>query len=192
MSSPNIRTSAINCANAQTNNTDSSVLRQPRTVYVDKEQYSINITPLEDVSKPTWKKQCRFDQLETAVLSLRNTHQVANLMELFCQEVPIYVDSAVQDSTKQMDKVLASVYNVDNLNRSAFLTTTSKQAQLKSEALSGRPEGILIFRFSFDIDPVGIDYRIKQRPTFSRSVSVYRNTAIVRRRTESRKSSLQQ
>ena len=65
-----------------------------------------------------------------------------------------------------MDKVLASVYNVDNLNRSAFLTTTSKQARLKSEVLFNRPEGISFFRFSFNLDPMSVDYRINQRLTF--------------------------
>jgi len=55
---------------------------------------------LEDISKPTWKKQRGFDQLETAILSLRSTHQVADLMELVWQEISIDVDSAAKDATK--------------------------------------------------------------------------------------------
>jgi len=73
--------------------------------------------------------------LETAVLSLRSTHQVADLTELFFHEISIDVDLAAQDSTKQMKMVLASVYDINNLNTSAFLTASGKQAQLKSDNL---------------------------------------------------------
>ena len=74
-------------ASHHTNNRapDPSLLHQPRTVYVGKKQYPFNLTPLVEVSSPTWKKQCGFDQLESTVVSLRNTHQVADLMELVRQ-----------------------------------------------------------------------------------------------------------
>ena len=96
----NTRADVINRANVQTNNTYSAVLHQTRAVYVDKEQFRIKLTPLEDISNPTKKKQRGFDQLKTAVLSLRNTYQVADIMRLVRQEVSIYVDFAAQDSTK--------------------------------------------------------------------------------------------
>ena len=100
MSSPNSCITTINRANTQTSNADSALLHQPGTVYVGKEQYPLNLTPLEDVLNPTWKKQRGFDQLETAVLYLWNTHQVADLMELVRQEISIDVDSTVQDTTR--------------------------------------------------------------------------------------------
>ena len=126
---PNSRIAAVHRAN--TRSEGSSLLHQPQTVDVGKEQYPIKLLPLIDVSTLTWKKQRRFDQLELAVISLRNTHKVADLMELVRQEVPIDVDSAAQDSTKQMERVLASAYNVDNLNDSVFLTVQLMVVHLK-------------------------------------------------------------
>ena len=64
-----------------------------------------------------------FDQFETAAISLRGTHQVVDLMELVR---PLDVNSAVQDDTKLTRMVVASVYKVENLNTSAFLTDTGK------------------------------------------------------------------
>ena len=100
MSSPNDRIAAINCATALNLNSNQPLLHHSCTVYIGKEQYRINLTPLENVSKPTWKKQRSFDQLETAVLSLRNTYQVEDLMDLVRQEISIDVDPAAQDATK--------------------------------------------------------------------------------------------
>ena len=96
MASPNTRIAVSHRANARIG--DTSSLHQPRTVYVGKEQYPINLTPLVDVSSAMWKKQRGFDQLETAVIALRNTHQVADLMELVCQELSIDVSLAVHDA----------------------------------------------------------------------------------------------
>ena len=136
MTSPNSRIATTNRVNSRSEG--GSLVHQPLTVYVGKEQYPINLSPLLDVSTSTWKKQRGYDQLEAAVISLRNTHQVADLMELVRQEVPIDMDSAAQESTKQMQKVLASVYKVENLNGSAFLTSQSKLIHLKSENLGDR------------------------------------------------------
>ena len=124
MSSPNSRIAAVHRANPRSE--CSSLLYQPRTVYVGKEQYPINLSPLLDISTSTWKKQRGFNQLESAVISLRNTHQIADLMELVSQEVPIDVDLAAQDLTKQTERVLASAYNIDNINGPALLTAQSK------------------------------------------------------------------
>ena len=118
------------------------------------------------MSTSTWNKQRGFNQLESAVISLRNTHQIADLMELVSQEVPIDVDLAAQDSTKQTERVLASAYNVDNINGPTFLTAQSKVVHLRSETLSDRPEGILYFRFLISLKPASVDHKIRQKPTF--------------------------
>ena len=135
-------------------------------MYVGKEQYPINLTPLVDVSAATWKKQRGFDQLESAVLSLRNTHEVADLMELVRQEVVIDVDSAAQDAASQMQRVMASINDVQNLNAAAFIGATGEQMTLSSRKRSDRPEGLSFFRFSFSLDPSSIDARIRQKPVF--------------------------
>ena len=70
------------------------------------------------------EKQRGFDQLEAAIMSLRGTHQVADLMELICQEVPLNVDLASQDATKLMGKVVA--YQVAILTASAFVMNDGK------------------------------------------------------------------
>ena len=100
MYSPNSRGAVIVRANARVPNENSSSLHQPRTVYVGKEQYPINLTLLEDVSTHTWKNSREFYQLETAVFFLKSTHQVADIMELVAQEIPIDDYSAAQDATK--------------------------------------------------------------------------------------------
>ena len=93
-------------------------------------------------STPAWKKQRGFDQLETAVFSLKRTHQIADLIELVSTEIPIDVHSATQDSMTQMQRVLVIVYDINNFNASALLTATDKQVQLKSEKVGDRPERI--------------------------------------------------
>ena len=87
-------------------------------------------------------------------------------MELIQQEIPLGVDSAAQDATKLMSTVVASVYRFENLNALAFLTCTGKQAQLTSDKLADRPENLILFRFSYNLDPSMIDPRITQKPTF--------------------------
>ena len=73
-------------------------------MYVSKDQYSISLVPLEDISTLAWEKQCGFDQLETAVFSLTRTYKIADLIELVSTEIPIDVHSAIQDSMKQMQR----------------------------------------------------------------------------------------
>lgn len=157
ISSPHSRAATANQTNLRNLNNDLLLLHQRCTVYVGKKQYSINLTPLEDVSVATWKKQREFDQLETAVISLRNTHQVADLMELVCQEIPLDVDSAAQDATNFMATVLTNACIVENLNASVFLTCTGNEAQLTSKKLADRPENIAFFCFTYNLDPSTID-----------------------------------
>ena len=80
-------------------------------------------------------------------------------------EIYIDVNSASQDSMKQIQRALVSVYDINNLNASTFLTTTGKQVKLKLEKVSDRSEGISFFRFSYNLDPSSIDPRIVQKPT---------------------------
>ena len=100
------------------------------------------------------------------MLSLKSTHQATDLMKLIAQEIPIDVHSTAQDATKQMQKVLRSVYDIDNLNTSAFLTVSGKQAQLKLDKIAERSEGLSFFRISYSLDPSTIDPMILQKPTF--------------------------
>jgi len=86
MSSPNSCAASASRVSSRDQNRSSSLLHQPRTIYIGKEQYPINLTLLEHVSVATWKKQRGFDQLEMAVLSLRSTHHVADLMEVIRQQ----------------------------------------------------------------------------------------------------------
>jgi len=65
-----------------------------------------------------------------------------------------------------MQNVLDSVYNIEKLNASVFLTSTGKQAHLASEKLKDRPDNVTFFRLSYDSDPSSVDKRIKQKPTF--------------------------
>lgn len=98
VSNSNIRVAASHHTN--TSAPDPSLLHQPRTVYVGKEQYPISLTPLFDISSPIWKKQRGFDQLDSTLVSLWNTHQVADLMELVRQEVIIDMDSVAKDASR--------------------------------------------------------------------------------------------
>ena len=134
--------------------------------------------PLKDVSTPAWRKQRGFDQLEIAVSSLKRTHQIANLIELVSTEISIDVHSAAQDATKQIQRTLASVYDINNLNVSVFLTATVKQVQLKSEKFADRPDGLSFFRFSYNLDSTSISPRIMQKPTFFYSAFAYNITGI--------------
>ena len=95
-------------------------------MYVDKEQYPTSLVHLEDIPTPAWKKQRGFDQLETAVCSLKRTYQIADLIELVSTEIPIDMHSAAQDSMKERQRVLVSSYDINNLNASTFLTATGK------------------------------------------------------------------
>jgi len=65
-----------------------------------------------------------------------------------------------------MQNVLDSVYNIENLNASAFLTSTGKQAHLNLKKLKDRPDNVPFFRFSYILDPSSAEKRIKQKPTF--------------------------
>ena len=120
----------------------------------------ISIVPLEDISTPAWTKEHGFDQLKIAVSYFKSTHQLENLIEFVSTEIPIDVHFAAQDAMKKMQRVLASAYDINNLNISTFLTTTGKRVQLKSEKLADRPEEFSIFRFSYNLDPTSIDPRI--------------------------------
>ena len=166
ITSSNIRAARIARSNARFQDDNPSKRHRPRTVYVSKEQYSISLVPLEDISTPAWKKQRGFDQLETSVNSLTRTHQIADLIELVSTKNPIDVHSAAQDSMKQIHRILVSAYDISNLNVSAFLTATGKKIQLKSEKVSNRPEGVSVFKFSYNLDPSSIDPQIVQTPRF--------------------------
>ena len=126
----------------------------------------ISIVPLEDISTPAWTKEHGFDQLKIVVSYFKSTHQLEKLIEFVSTEIPIDVHFAAQDAMKNMQRVLASAYDIDNLNVSTFLTTTGKQVQLKSEKFADRPEEFSFFRFSYNLDPTSIDPRTMQKPTF--------------------------
>ena len=87
-------------------------------------------------------------------------------MELVRQELSIDVSLAAQDAANLMQRVMSSVTNIGNLNGSAFLDASGRRMTLPSELRSARPEGLSFFRFSFSLDPVNIDTRITQKPTF--------------------------
>ena len=102
-------------------------------MYVGKDQYPTSLVHLEDISElQLGKKQRGFDELETVVCFLTRTHQISDLIELVYIEIPIDTHSAAQDSMKQMQRVLVSAYDINNLNASAFLTAAGNQVQLKS------------------------------------------------------------
>ena len=166
MSSPHNCTANTARTNTQNSNGIVSSLHLPCTVYIGKEQYHINSTPPKDVSVATWKQQRGYYQLETAILLLRSTHQVVDLMELVCQDIPLDVDSVAQDATKLMGTVVSSVYKVNNLDTLAFLTDMGKQANLTSEKISNRPENVSFFRLSYNLDPSSSNPRLTQKPTF--------------------------
>jgi len=65
-----------------------------------------------------------------------------------------------------MKRELTSVAGVCNLNAVAFLNFANKQLYLSSKKLSDRPEGMLFFRFSFNLDTSSIDDMIIQEPIF--------------------------
>ena len=133
MSSSNIRAARITRTNARVPSDNPSMLHRPRTVYVGKDQYPTSLVHLEDISElQLGKKQRGLDELEIVVCFLTRTHQISDLIELVYTEIPIDTHSAAQDSMKQMQRVLVSTYDINNLNASAFLTAAGNQVQLKS------------------------------------------------------------
>lgn len=169
MSSPTIKAllARLSSATSTTNSTSSTISSSSggfKTVYVGKDQHPVTISELEPVKSPAWKKAAGFNQLTHAVSSLLDTHDVADLISLISQELPISTNVAFQEAQAEANKIMVSVLDVDNLTASAFVNSSGKVVKLKSDALDKRPEGITYFRFGCDINPAARDKRIKQAP----------------------------
>ena len=69
--------------------------------------------------------------------------------------------SALQDSEKQMMKVINSAFGVDKPSASEFINASGRLIKLTSESLKERPSGITFSRFDCRIDPTQEDARIQ-------------------------------
>ena len=75
------------------------------------------------------------------------------LITLVDNEVPIDMYSVLQDSEKQILKVMDSAFGVDNILASSFLNASGKVVKIPLGSLQVRSEGITFFLFGFKIDP---------------------------------------
>ena len=76
----------------------------PKTVYVGKNQYTISIVQLYEVSEIAWGKKAGFNLLTSLISSLSGGHNISDFITLVENEVTIDIYSALQDAeTKRLD-----------------------------------------------------------------------------------------
>ena len=96
--------------------------------------------------------------------SLLDTHDVADLISLVSQELPVSTNVAFQEAQTEANKIMVSVFDIDNLTASAFINSHGGVVKLNSDTLKDRPEGIKYFCFGCQIYPAVEDKRVTQAP----------------------------
>jgi len=167
MSSPTIKALLARISTAANSvSSPSSLDNGYKTVYVGKDQHPVSISALDEVSAPAWKKAAGFDELSRVVFSLADTHEVADLVALISQELPIATNVAFQEAHTESVAIMKSAFDIRNLSAAAFINNAGFVIKLQSEDLDVRPEGIGYFRFHCDLDPAANDKRVLQ-PAFN-------------------------
>jgi hypothetical protein len=167
MSSPTIKALLARISTAANSVPSTSSLGNGyKTVYVGKDQHPVSISALDEVSAPAWKKAAGFDELTRVVFSLADTHEVADLVALISQELPIATNVAFQEAHTESVAIMKSAFDIRNLSAAAFINNAGFVIKLQSEDLDDRPEGIGYFRFHCDLDPAVNDKRVMQ-PAFN-------------------------
>ena len=96
---------------------------------------------------------------------LLDSHDVANLITIMSQELPIDTRTAFQEAQQNTVKEMRnSLYHMDNLSTLAFLSSNSKINKLSSIDPKDRPADVTFFCFRYDLDPTTIDPHIQQPP----------------------------
>ena len=108
------------------------------------------------------KKAASFENnLCKTAHSLHEAHSTADIMALIAMEIPMDTGAAFQEAQAASKVVMDHVYNIGNLNPSAFLNSDGKTLKFAPTAkLSERPEDLTFFRFQCDLDGREIDNRI--------------------------------
>jgi len=162
MSSPNLHAASIlrnqsTRTSTQSLSSDSSNLSEMKTVYVGKDQHPVTIMQMPHVNEAVWKKAASFENLCNTVHSLHEAHSTADIMALITTEIPMDTGTAFQEAQAASKVVMNHVYNIGNLNPSAFLNSVGKTLKV---APTARPEDLTFFRFQCDLDGREIDNRI--------------------------------
>ena len=72
--------------------------------------------------------------------------------------------SVLQNLEKQTISVMKSIFGVKNLTSSELLRSTIRTVKLASDEVRDSTEGIIFFRFDFNIDPASQDICIVKDP----------------------------
>ena len=116
MSSPTIKALLARISTAANSvSSPSSLDNGYKTVYVGKDQHPVSISALDAVSAPAWKKAAGFDELSRVVFSLADTHEVADLVALISQELPIATNVAFQEAHTESVAIMKSAFDIRNL-----------------------------------------------------------------------------
>ena len=139
-----------------------------KTVMVGKDQHPVTIMQMAHVNDPAWKKAASFENLCNTAHSLLEAHNIADIMALVANEIPMDTGAAFQEAQSASKRITGDVFNIENLNPSAFLNSDGKNVKFTPTIrLSERPEDLTYFRFQCDLDGSELDRRVTTAGEFS-------------------------
>ena len=165
MSSP---TSKLLLSRSRTSDAAPSSFSNMKTANVGKDFIPVTFMALEPVSEPSWKKAACFDSLKTAALGLVDSHPIYDIISFVGDELPLDSIAALQEAGNRSMELNKSIFDVNNLTPSAFLSFTGKVLPLDDfNDLDKRPENVSFFRVKCDLQGHQFDPRITTAGDFS-------------------------
>ena len=171
MSSPTMNAASIlrNQSSTTTNfSTTSLKLSGMKTVMVGKDQHPVTIMQMAHVNEPTWKKAASFENIFNTAHSLLEAHNVADIMALVANKIPMDTGAAFQEAQSASKRITGDVFNIVNLNPSMFLNSDGKNIKFTPTIkIAERPEDLTYICFQCDLDGSELDRRVTTAREFS-------------------------
>ena len=135
-----------------------------KTIYIGKEQRTLSIRQIANLTDPVWKRSSTFNHFATTMKGMTNIHHVADLVTTVANEMPISTEAAMEEAESAGQLLRREFFNIRNLDGSHFLTGKGKRMDPTSDSLKDRPVDLMYFAFVCSINPKKLDARMEQDP----------------------------
>ena len=136
-----------------------------RVIHIGQDSQPVSLPNIATVNAESWQKAASYQTLSNSVYSLLQAHTVADVVSLVSNELPMYTSAAFQDAQTTSLSILGHCLHVENLEPTAFLSSTGKSVTVDSMIdLSKRPEHIMFLRFCSLLDASKLDVRVTKIP----------------------------
>ena len=131
-----------------------------KTVHLGKDQRPVSIMKLASMTDHSWQRGASFNHLAKVMKGQVKNYNLADLVTVVANELPISTESAVEEAESAGEKLRQEFFDIRNLDGCYFMTSKGSKKSVKSEKLQDRPHDLTYFAFLCIVDPKLADSRM--------------------------------